>query len=36
MAEDMTLPFAKSLEGLNIRAHAEEPLFLKSLGCGYF
>jgi hypothetical protein len=27
LARDMTLPFAKSLEGFNSRAHAKEPRF---------
>jgi hypothetical protein len=35
LAKDMTLPFARSLEGLTIRAPAQEP-HLKILSFGYF
>jgi hypothetical protein len=36
LAKDKSFPFAKSLEGLNIRAHAQEPPFKNFLGFDYF
>jgi hypothetical protein len=36
LAKDMSLPYIRILESLNIRAHAWEPPLLKLFGFGYF